>query len=76
MDNVIFVIIYYIHSVPGGEFIVIKHLKMHKSVVKPKVLPYISPYLSSITCGTDAANRKILLYERFIYIFKKRTSLP
>ena len=47
-----FVFIYYKHSVPWGQFNIFRHLKMHKSAGKPKwVLPYISPYLSSITCG-------------------------
>ena len=35
-----------------SEFNDFRHLKMRKSVGKPKkVLPYISPYLNSITCG-------------------------
>ena len=38
MDNVICLIfvIYYKHNVPGGQFNVFRHLKMHKSAGKPK----------------------------------------
>ena len=52
----------YKHRVSGGQFNVFRNLKMHKSVGKPKFdLPYISPYLNSISTGcvqnisTDAA---------------------
>ena len=54
MDNVICHHIYYKHSVglSGGQFNVFRNLKKHKLVEKPKlVLPYISPYLSCITCS-------------------------